>query len=77
MNNPYSKTERKFLKKLGNHIRNIRLDLNLSQENLAFNCELDRTYIGSVERGERNISILNIEKISKSLGVKIYELLNF
>lgn len=51
----------------------IRKNQNLSQEKLAERANLDRTYIGGVERGERNISILNIEKISKALQVDISE----
>lgn len=48
---------------LGNRIRSIRNSLKLSQESLAFESGLDRTYISSVENGHRNISIINIEKI--------------
>jgi transcriptional regulator with XRE-family HTH domain len=58
------------LKIIGAEIRRRRLELNLSQEQLAFICNLHRTYIGSVERGERNISLLNIIAISTSLKCK-------
>ena len=46
-----------------------------SQEELAFQSGLDRTYIGSVERGERNIAALNLLKIANVLGVRVGELL--
>jgi transcriptional regulator with XRE-family HTH domain len=60
--------------KLGKKIKDLRKDKNISQESLALICGLDRSYIGSVERGERNISLLNLEKISVGLGVEIKDL---
>ena len=48
--------------------------MGLSQEKFAAKCKLDRTYVGSVERGERNIALRNIEKIAKTLGISISEL---
>ncbi|WP_323370428.1 helix-turn-helix domain-containing protein [Burkholderia cepacia] len=48
---------------------------NISQEELAERCELHRTYIGGVERGERNISLVNIERIAIALGVEMSILL--
>ena len=71
----YSKEEKVFLQQIGDRIRDLRTELNLSQEKLAFACDLDRTYIGSVERGERNISALNLKKIAKALKVKPADLL--
>jgi transcriptional regulator with XRE-family HTH domain len=56
-------------KRFGQRVRELRLKAGFSQEAFADNCGLDRTYIGGVERGERNISLLNIEKISRALGV--------
>ena len=53
---------------LGENIKKHRLENSLSQEQLADMCSLHRTYIGSVERGERNISLENIVLISRALG---------
>ena len=60
----------------GQRVRELRTKKGLSQEALALVCELDRTYIGGVERGERNISLLNIYKIAAALGVPAKELFN-
>ena len=54
----------------GNRIRELRQAKGISQEELAEKAGLDRTYISSVERGKRNISLLNIERLAKALGVK-------
>lgn len=59
----------------GKRVRSTRLECDLSQEKLAHICELDRTYVGGVERGERNISLVNIHKIARALGVSPKELL--
>jgi transcriptional regulator with XRE-family HTH domain len=61
---------------LAKNIRALRKERGLSQESLADEAELHRTYIGSVERGERNISIDSIEKIAKALRVSGARLLS-
>jgi transcriptional regulator with XRE-family HTH domain len=53
----------------GATLRELRKEKGFSQESLALSCELDRTYIGGIERGERNVSLINITKIAKALGV--------
>ena len=58
------------------NLRKIRLVKNLSQEQLAELSGLHRTYVGSVERGERNISIDNVGALAKALGVSAAELLD-
>ncbi len=63
-------------KRFGERVRELRKQKGLSQESLALACDLDRTYIGGVERGERNISLINIHKIAEALGVKAKELFN-
>lgn len=61
---------------VGNNIRLLRLQLKISQEELASRAELHRTYVGGVERGERNPSILIIAKIAKALDVNPRELMS-
>lgn len=56
-------------KKFGARIRDLRKQKRLSQEELAFRSGLHRTYISDIERGSRNVSIKNIEKIAKALDV--------
>ena len=61
--------------KLGEKVKELRNSIGLSQEKFAHKCELDRTYIASIEAGKRNVSIINIEKIANALGVTVSELL--
>jgi len=58
----------------GQRVRELRTEKGLSQEGLALACDLDRTYIGGIERGERNVSLVNIQKIAAALGVPVREL---
>ena len=57
------------------NVRKLRRERGLSQEQLAEMSELHRTYVGSVERGERNVSIDNMERIADALSVKLRELI--
>ena len=61
---------------LGRAIKELRLELRLSQESLAFEAGIDRSYIGGIERGEHNLALVNLMKISQTLGVTSSELLN-
>ncbi len=58
-------------KKFGKRVKDIRIEKGWSQEKLALNADLDRTYIPSIEKGERNVSITVIEKIAKAFKTNI------
>lgn len=62
---------------LAANMKLLRAEQKLSQEDLALECDLHRTFIAHVERGARNISIDNIEKIANALGVSVSQLLQF
>lgn len=67
-----------ILKKFGERVRKLRLQKGISsQMALAEKAGLDRTYIGGIERGERNLGLKNIQKIAKALGVSLSELFRF
>ena len=68
-------SEKEILVKFGEKVRNIRKEKGLSQEQLAFKAGLHRTYIGMIERAEKNITLINIEKIASALEIKISILL--
>ncbi|MBX2974403.1 MAG: helix-turn-helix domain-containing protein, partial [Flavobacteriales bacterium] len=57
--------------RLGRRIKQLRTDKGMSQKDLAYEADLDRSYIASVENGQRNVSIVNIEKIAMALGVSL------
>lgn len=57
--------------KIGQRIKELRDVANMSQKDLSFATDLDRSYIASVENGQRNVSIVNIEKIANALGVSL------
>jgi transcriptional regulator with XRE-family HTH domain len=61
--------------RFGKALRQRRNKLGVSQEAFADMCQLDRTYIGGIERGERNVALVNIEKIAKTLRISVSELL--
>jgi len=60
--------------RFGNRVRELRVDRAWSQEEFADLCGLHRTYIGSIERGEQNISLVNIDKLAGTLGISLAEL---
>ena len=60
--------------RFGKAVRSRRHKLGVSQEEFADMCQLDRTYIGGIERGERHVALVNIEKIAKTLKLTIAQL---
>lgn len=60
--------------RFGKALRQQRSKLGISQEAFADLCGLDRTYIGGIERGERNVALVNIEKIAKALRISLSDL---
>lgn len=60
-------------KKFGKKLKQLRTEKGISQESLALSADLDRTYIPSIEKGERNVSITVVEKLAKALNVSITE----
>ena len=71
----YQSSRRALLKRFGESIRATRMGMGLSQEQLAELSGLDRTYVGGVERGERNISLVNMAKLARALNVRLCDLL--
>jgi transcriptional regulator with XRE-family HTH domain len=59
---------------LGRTIRSLRAERNISQEALAHGADIDRSYAGGIERGEHNITILNLAKVATQLDLKMSEL---
>ena len=59
--------------KIGQRIKELREEAEMSQKDLAYAADLDRSYIASIESGQRNVSIVNIEKIAKALNVTLKE----
>ena len=68
------KQDSKILKQFGLRVKEIRKEKGLSQEELADKADLHRTYIGMIERAEKNITLINIEKIALALDTPIIEL---
>ncbi|WP_058867015.1 helix-turn-helix domain-containing protein [Chloracidobacterium thermophilum] len=64
-----------ILVRFGARVRELRLSKGYSQESFAAKCGLDRTYIGGIERGERNLALRNIENIAQALDMSLSELM--
>jgi transcriptional regulator with XRE-family HTH domain len=70
------KPSKLLVRTLAENIRRLRHKQRLSQEELADICGLHRTYVGSVERGERNLTLSSLEVLAKALGVSVVDLLS-
>ena len=66
--------KKEILIKFGKKVREARIKQNLSQEKLATKAGVHRTYIGMIERAEKNITLENIEKVARALGLQVKEL---
>lgn len=66
--------KKEVLIKFGKRVKELRIKQNISQEKLAEKANVHRTYIGMIERAEKNITLINIEKIAKALDVNINDL---
>lgn len=67
--------KRDVLMEFGRRLRVLRKAAGCSQEGFALRCGLDRTYIGGIERGERNVSLQNLDVIARTLGIPLSSLL--
>ena len=66
-----------IVQKFGKSIRKLREERGISQEKLATRSGVHRTYIGMIERGEKNVTLSSVEKLAKGLGVRVKELMDF
>ena len=69
-------SDQTFLRHIGDRIRDLRADRKLTQAQLGDACGLHRTFIGSVERGERNVAILSLRRIAKALRTPVANLVD-
>ena len=72
----YTKPDKLFLREFGQCVRKLREAKEWTQEELAERSGLHRTYIGSIERGERNLALLNIRRVASAFGLTLSEFLD-
>ncbi len=72
---PYGRTVSESARRLARNVRLLRVAHGWSQEALALNAGLDRTFVGAIERAERNITLASAEKIAKAFGMTVADLL--
>tara|TARA_R110000744_G_scaffold125234_1_gene230899 strand:+ start:427 stop:651 length:225 start_codon:yes stop_codon:yes gene_type:complete len=66
--------EKTLLISFGKNLKLLRIERGMSQEALGHACDLDRTYISGIERGKRNVSLINLSKLAKALNLPIHQL---
>ncbi|MCD0462490.1 helix-turn-helix domain-containing protein [Roseiconus lacunae] len=67
--------ESDILERFGERVRKLRKKQGYSQEDFAHACELDRSYMGGIERGERNVALRNLQRIAETLGITLSQLM--
>lgn len=72
----YGPDDKEALERFGARMKSLRAAAGLSQEQVGLECDLSQTYISEVEAGKRNVSLLNIRRIAKVLGVTLSQLFN-
>jgi transcriptional regulator with XRE-family HTH domain len=73
--NPSGKRQHRYLVALGKAIREVRLSKGISQEKLALLSEVDRSYVGRVERGDNNVAVLTLARLAAALDLSIAKLM--
>lgn len=63
--------------RFGKRVQALRKSIGISQEELSFRCGIHRAYMGTIERGEKSVTLDTVEKVAKGLGVTIKELFGF
>lgn len=71
------KAEKSILQQFGQQVRRLRKERQFSQEELADRAQLHRTYIGMIERAEKNITLVNVAKIADALEISVASLMDF
>ncbi|UML93478.1 helix-turn-helix domain-containing protein [Shewanella xiamenensis] len=66
-----------LLTSFGTHLKSLRLERAFSQEQLALKADMDRTYVSGIERGQRNVSLINLFKLASALDIPAKQLLDF
>ena len=77
MNEDEKHSEANYLVFLGKRIKEIRLSKSISQTEIAYRCDFDKSNYNNIEAGKRNLTVISLLKISKALEIKLSDLLDF